>query len=83
MSAADPLQAIEDYGPRPLLLISGGRDATIERSDTDDLLDAALAGGADARLLVCHSAGHGQSARACPGEYRDWVLGFFADALGD
>jgi pimeloyl-ACP methyl ester carboxylesterase len=83
MSAADPLQAIEDYGTRPLLLINGGRDGTIARSDADDLLAAALAGGADAQLRVCDAAGHGQSLRACPGEYRDWVLGFFADALGD
>lgn len=82
MSAADPLQAIEDYGPRPLLLINGGRDDTFGRTDADDLLAAALAGGADAQLRVCEAAGHGQSLRACPDEYRDWVLGFFADALG-
>jgi pimeloyl-ACP methyl ester carboxylesterase len=82
MSAADPLQAIEDYGDRPLLLVTGGRDDTFGPNDTDDLLAAAEAGGADATLEVCEPAGHGGSPDACPDDYREWVLGFFAEALG-
>jgi fermentation-respiration switch protein FrsA (DUF1100 family) len=82
MSAADPLQAVEDYGERPLLLVADGRDDTIGPDDAEDLLAAARAGGAQAELRVCEAAGHGDSVRACPGDYPDWVLGFFADALG-
>jgi pimeloyl-ACP methyl ester carboxylesterase len=82
MSAADPLQAVEAYGERPLLLVSGGRGDLIGPTDSDDLLAAAREGGADAQLRVCEDAGHAGSIGACPREYRDWVLGFFADALG-
>ena len=82
MSAADPLQAIDDYGERPLLLITGGRDDLIGPNDADDLLAAARLGGADARLRVCEEAAHAGALSACPRDYREWVLGFFADALG-
>lgn len=82
MSAGDPLQAIEGYGERPLLIIAGGSDDSMGATDAQDLLAAALDGGAQAELKVCPTAGHGETPRACPGEYRDWVLGFFADAIG-
>jgi uncharacterized protein len=82
MSAGDPLQAISRYGERPLLVIAGGSDDSIGPTDAEDLLAAALDGGAQAELQVCPTAGHGETLRACPGDYRDWVLGFFADALG-
>lgn len=82
MSAADPIQAIEDYGDRPLLIVAGGRDDTLGPRDADDLLAAARVGGADAQLQVCAEAGHAQSLERCPDDYHDWVLGFFADALG-
>jgi pimeloyl-ACP methyl ester carboxylesterase len=82
MSAADPVQAVEGYGERPLLLVADGQDDTIGPTDADDLLAAARSGGALVELQVCEAAGHGQSVRACAGDYPDWVLGFFADALG-
>jgi fermentation-respiration switch protein FrsA (DUF1100 family) len=82
MSAADPLQAIDDYGERPLLLISGGRDDLIGPTDSEDLLAAARLGGVRARLEVCEAAAHAAALSACPRDYREWVLGFFADALG-
>jgi pimeloyl-ACP methyl ester carboxylesterase len=83
MSAADPLLAVEAYGERPLLLVSGGRSSDlIGPHDADELLAAARQGGADAQLRICEEAGHAEAVRACPREYRDWVLGFFADALG-
>jgi pimeloyl-ACP methyl ester carboxylesterase len=82
MSAADPIQAIEDYGERPILLVAGGRDDTLGANDAEDQLAAARAGGADAALRVCEEAGHAASLEACPDDYADWVLGFFADALG-
>jgi pimeloyl-ACP methyl ester carboxylesterase len=81
MSAADPVQAVADYGERPLLLVTGGRDETIGANDADALLAAARGGGSQVTLSVCAEAGHAGSPDACAGTYRDWVLGFFADAL--
>jgi pimeloyl-ACP methyl ester carboxylesterase len=78
ISAVDPVQRIGSYRERPLLLIFGGQDDAIGRTDGQDLLAAAREGGADAELQVCPPAGHGQSIRACAGDYRDWVLGFLA-----
>lgn len=82
MSAADPVQAVADYGERPLLLVTGGRDDTIGGGDADALLAAARDGGSQVQLRTCDTAGHAGSPTACAGAYRDWVLGFFADALG-
>jgi pimeloyl-ACP methyl ester carboxylesterase len=81
VSAADPVQRVAHYGPRPLLIIEGGQDETIGPTDPEDLLAAARNAGADARLRICPSAGHAQSLRACAGEYRDWVLGFLSRSL--
>jgi pimeloyl-ACP methyl ester carboxylesterase len=83
MSAGDPVQAIERYGEggRPVLIIGGGRDDAIGRSDAADLLAAAQAGGAAAELQVCDAAGHAGSVSACPDEYREWVLGFLSRSL--
>jgi pimeloyl-ACP methyl ester carboxylesterase len=82
MSAADPLQVIDGYGERPLLIITGGRDDLIGPNDATELLAAARVGGARARMETCAAAAHGAAQRACPRDYREWVLGFFADALG-
>ena len=81
MSAADPLQAITAYGPRPLLLISGGRDDAIGRSDAQDLLAAARRGGAEAALQICDAAGHDESVSACPDAYARGVREFLANAF--
>jgi pimeloyl-ACP methyl ester carboxylesterase len=83
MSAADPIQAVEGYGQRPLMIISSGRDDTIGPTDAQDVLAAAREGGAEVLLRTCEVAGHGQTVSACADDYRDWVLGFFADALRD
>jgi hypothetical protein len=82
MSAADPLQVIDGYGDRPVLIITGGRDDLIGPNDAAELLAAARLGGARARLETCAAAAHAAAPSACPRDYRDWVLGFFADALG-
>jgi pimeloyl-ACP methyl ester carboxylesterase len=81
MSAADPVQAVADYGDRPLLLVAGGRDDTMGAGDAEALLAAARDGGSQVELRVCDDAGHAGSPDVCSGAYRDWVLGFFADAL--
>ena len=82
MSAVDPVQAIERYEDRPVLIIAGGRDDAIGHSDAEELLTAAEAGGADAELQVCAEAGHGGAIGTCAAEYRDWVLGFLRQSFG-
>jgi pimeloyl-ACP methyl ester carboxylesterase len=81
ISAADPVQRVANYGPRPLLIIEGGQDDLIGSTDADELLAAAQAAGADAELEICLPAEHGASLEACAGEYRDWVLGFLSRSL--
>lgn len=76
MSAADPLQAIEELDGRPVLLINGGRDRSIGPNDAEDLLAAAEEAGSPAELEVCAAAGHARSPVECPEDYAAWVLGF-------
>jgi uncharacterized protein len=81
ISAVDPVQRVANYGSRPLLIIHGGQDHLIDRDAADKLLAAAEDAGADASLVICPPAGHGESLEACAGEYRDWVLGFLTRSL--
>lgn len=81
MSAGDPVQAIERYGERPVLVIEGGRDTAVGPTDGSDLRDAAIAGGSQAELQTCADAGHGGAITTCAADYRDWVLGFLGRSL--
>jgi len=81
VSSVDPVQAMERYGNRPVLLLFGGRDDRVGRDAPADLKAAAEEGGADTRLQTCDDAGHAQLVETCPDEYRAWVLAFLAHAL--
>jgi fermentation-respiration switch protein FrsA (DUF1100 family) len=81
MSAVDPVQVIERYEGRPVLIIAGGRDDAIGPDDAQELQAAAEAGGAVAELQVCAEAGHGGAIHTCAAEYRDWVLGFLRQSF--
>jgi uncharacterized protein len=81
MSAVDPVQVIEGYGARPLLVIVGGHDDEIGPADADELVQAAEAGGASVELQTCADAGHAEAIRTCAAEYRDWVLGFLRQSF--
>lgn len=81
MSSVDPLQTVERYGERPLLIIAGGADDAIGPEDPQKLLGAARDGGADAQLQVCAGAGHAESAETCRDDYAGWVLGFLQRAF--
>jgi pimeloyl-ACP methyl ester carboxylesterase len=81
VSSADPVQAIERLDERPVLIVSGGRDASIGANDADDLLAAAEEAGSPVELHVCAEAGHAESNRECPDDYAGWVLGFLERAL--
>jgi len=80
ISAVDPLEQVAQLAS-PLLIIEGGRDDAVGPTAGQDLEAAAKAADRDARLAVCASAGHAQSLEACPGDYRDWVLGFLSRSL--
>ncbi len=75
-TSIDPLAIVHALGERPLLLVYGGRDASIGATDPADLRDAAKAAGVPVELEVCADAGHAGSPEACPGDYAAWVLGF-------
>jgi len=81
VSSVDPVQAMERYGDRPVLLLFGGRDDRVGRDAPADLQAAAEEGGSDARLQTCDDAGHAQLVETCPDEYRAWVLAFLAHSL--
>ncbi|MDH4334162.1 MAG: alpha/beta hydrolase [Chloroflexota bacterium] len=81
ISSVDPVQAIERYRDRPVLLLFGGRDDKIGRGAPADLQAAAEEGGSAPRVQICDDAEHAQLIEACPDEYRDWVLAFLAHAL--
>ena len=79
--ADDPITAIDDLGSRPVLLIHPGNDDTIPLSDAEELRDAAVEAGVEARLEVCADSGHGGPSAACPTDYRRWVSDFMDEVL--
>jgi pimeloyl-ACP methyl ester carboxylesterase len=81
MSAVDPVQAIERYGERPVLIVAAGRDGAVGPNDATDLRDAAEAGGSRVELQTCADAGHGEAIVTCEAEYGEWVLGFLGSSL--
>jgi uncharacterized protein len=81
MSAADPVQAVEHLGNRPVLIISAGRDDAVGIGDAESLRAAAEAGGAQVELKICGAAGHADSIIACSTDYAGWVLAFLARAI--
>jgi len=81
VSAADPVASVRRLDRRPLLLISGGADASIGPTDAQDLYAAARAAGVPVELRICEPAGHAVSDEVCAEEYAAWVLGFLERAL--
>jgi pimeloyl-ACP methyl ester carboxylesterase len=81
MTAADPVQAVERSGPRPLLVLVGGRDDSIGPNDGADLESAAQKGGAEAELERCPEGTHAELIQACSAQYRTWTLDFLKHAF--
>ena len=81
MTSADPVQAIERLGQRPVLLLSAGADDRVGPHDAEDLLATARRGGAAVVLETCPGAAHAESISTCPAEYRGWVLDFLERSL--
>jgi uncharacterized protein len=82
VSSADPVQAVGRLDERPVLLISGGQDASIGPNDAVELQAAAEEAGSSAELHICETATHAESNESCPEDYPGWVLGFLDRALG-
>ncbi|TMB58082.1 MAG: alpha/beta fold hydrolase [Chloroflexi bacterium] len=81
MTAADPVQAVERYGSRPVLILVGGMDDSIGPHDGTDIATAGRAGGADVELENCPAAGHANLVQVCADKYRTWLLAFLQRAL--
>lgn len=82
VTAADPLITIDGVGSVPVLIIQGDADDSIDPTSADQLAAAAADAGVQVEVHMCAGAGHSKSVEVCPDEYRDWVLGFLARALG-
>ena len=80
-SAGDPLQTIDHYGSRPLLIVAAGSDRAVGAGDAVALRDRASEGGAAVELESCAGAAHAEAMRTCPTEYHGWLLGFLGQAL--
>jgi pimeloyl-ACP methyl ester carboxylesterase len=81
LSLADPLQAIEEMGERPVLIVEAGEDDAVGPDDGADLKRAAPDEGARVELKDCPKAKHGGSVETCSAEYAGWVLGFLERSL--
>lgn len=81
LSLADPIQAIEEIGNRPVLIVAAGDDDAVSSTDAADLKGAAPDQGARVELKTCPKAKHGGSVETCSSEYAGWVLGFLDRSL--
>ena len=81
LSLADPVQAMDHIGDRPVLIVAGGEDHAVGRNDAADLVRAGKADGARVELKTCPGAGHGGSVQTCSSAYAGWVLGFLEHSL--
>lgn len=77
----NPLEAIGQIGPRPVLLIYGSEEVSLPGARL--MLERALQNGVDAELWVVDGAGHGNYLSIAPDEYVQRVVGFHRAALLD
>lgn len=80
--ASDPIEAIDQLGDRPVLLLQGGSDRDVPPDSADRLAAAARAAGVDLELHVCAAGGHGRLDETCPQDYGRWLNDFLERALG-
>jgi len=79
--AADPIDALNDMGSRPILLTHGTADTEDLPARTQAFYDEAKAMGLDIELHWCDGAGHGQVDDVCPDAFDAWMLGFFTSVF--
>jgi uncharacterized protein len=73
-----PIDVIGQIAPRPILLIYGSRESTL-----DDARRQLAAAGDNAQLWVVEGAGHGDYRQVAPEEFEKRVILFFDNALLD
>jgi pimeloyl-ACP methyl ester carboxylesterase len=78
VTSDEPIDAIGEIGARPVLILAAGSDATIPVDEARALLDAAVAGGAEARLEICEDSGHADLDAVCAADYGRWLNEFVA-----
>ena len=69
----DPIEAIDDLGDRPVLLVAAGSDDTIPVGEIRAMHDRATAAGVDARFEICDGAEHHLVVNTCPAPYGRWM----------
>jgi pimeloyl-ACP methyl ester carboxylesterase len=82
---ADPVAAMPALAGRPLLLLYGTRDdIDVPEENAFVLAEHAREAGVPVELRRCEGARHAEIAHAdgCMAQYREWLVPFFAEALG-
>jgi pimeloyl-ACP methyl ester carboxylesterase len=78
---SDPIEAIDELGDRPVLLLQGGSDIDVPPDSADRLATAAEDAGVDLELQVCAAATHGHIDEDCPADYGRWLNEFLDRVL--
>ncbi len=74
----DPVGAIPEIAPRPVLIMHGDADETISHDDSRAIFEAAAG---PAERWIIPGAGHADGATDAPGEYGERIVAFFEDGL--
>jgi dipeptidyl aminopeptidase/acylaminoacyl peptidase len=80
ISVLSPLNAMDDIGARPVLLIYGSFDASVGVAPR--MIEIAQAGGAQAELWIVEGAGHGGYMAVAGAEFDRRVVTFHCNAVG-
>lgn len=76
-----PVKAVQDFSPRPLLLIHGDADGDISVENSREILRAARAAGSKASLWVVPGADHLKSFSTAKKAYSSKVIEFLDNSL--
>ncbi len=82
VTAADPFVTVDNLGSVPVLVLEGTADSKIEAGTAARLSALATAAGVRMEVQSCAGAEHSRLLEVCADDYRSWVLGFLARALG-
>lgn len=79
---ADPLAALADIRPRPLMIVYGTADSDdLPARNAQILAAAATRIGIPVEVRACEGAGHADVIDVCAAQYGAWVVPFFERAL--
>ena len=79
--AADPIEAIDEMGDRPVLIIHGGADRDAPTEGANHMFETAGDAGVPVELHLCPLADHGKSNDVCADDYGAWLNDFLVRAL--